>query len=87
MSDTPPFAARPRLPRFGPRPVRVETVSFVELQSSPRTERSGDPGSIFRPFHLAEPAGLGPGSGAGATISGSGRGGDWIGGAADHDKT
>ena len=45
----------------------------VSPPSSPRTERSEGPGSIFQPSRRARTAGLGPGSQAGATNGGSAR--------------
>ena len=42
-------------------------------QSSPRPERSGEPGSISRPCNRSDWLRLGPGSGSGATIETRGR--------------
>jgi len=43
----------------------------VQSQLSPRTERSGDPGSSLPGLHQVSKAVLGPGSWAGVTVLGS----------------
>ena len=59
-------AVRARSLRIGPQPSASPAFS-------PRTERSEDPGAIFRPPCRARTAGLGPGSQAGATNGGLAR--------------
>ena len=51
--------------------VRVETKSKAHPLLSPRTKRSGDPGSRLPELHQVSKAVLDPGSGAGVTVLGS----------------